>query len=108
MLGPITLSDYDADRRCWKLRDKSVLGVRVATFYRVMHMRERSRKEGCMRKMRRLFSGWGELSRTHRHSTWRCRLRMGLGQQWTSSGPHWSAGVYVSASTRMRMTDNGA
>ena len=54
MLGPITLSDYDADRR-WKLRDKC---LRVATFYRVMHMRERSRKAACMRRMRRLFSGW--------------------------------------------------
>ena len=40
-LGPITLSDYDADRR-WKLRDKC---LRVATYYRVMHMRERSSLE---------------------------------------------------------------
>ena len=47
VLGPITLSDYDADRR-WKLRDKC---LRVATFYRVMHMRERSRKAACMRRI---------------------------------------------------------
>ena len=34
VLGPIMLSDYDADKR-WKLRDKC---LRVATYYRVMHI----------------------------------------------------------------------
>ena len=100
MLGPITLSDYDADRR-WKLRDKC---LRVATFYRVMHMRERSRKAAYMRRLRRLFSGWAAsfLAVAHAHSTWRCRLRMGRGCR--AAADRTERRGRVSASTRMWMT----
>ena len=72
----------------WKLlRDKC---LRVPTFYRVMHMRERSRKAACMRRLRRLFSGTmgGELSCTH-------TARGDAGCAWGagSGGPHWTAGA---------------
>ena len=102
MLGPITLSDYDADRRCWKLRDKSVLGVRVATFYRVMHMlnmRELSRREGRMREMRRLFSEWAASFLTHtRH------VVMQAAHEARAAVDRTGRREYVSARTRMRMT----
>ena len=61
-VGTITLSDYDADRRSGSCENKC---LRVATFYRVMHMRERSRRAGRMREMRRLFSGWAASFLTH-------------------------------------------
>ena len=101
MLGPITLSDYDADRR-WKLRDKC---LRVATFYRMMHMptcvsaRGRTRRVACVRCVG--FSQGGRRAFSHTHSTWRCRLHMGLGQQWTALV---GRGTLVYPHARMRMT----
>ena len=87
-----SLSDYDADRR-WKLRDKC---LRVATFYRVMHMRERSRKEGCMRRMRRLFSGWAASFLAH---TQHVAMQVAHGARAAADRKG-----RVSASTRIRMT----
>ena len=95
MLGPITLSDYDADRR-WKLRDKC---LRVATFYRVRNMRERSRKAACMLRLRRLFSGWAASFLTHtRHAAMQAAHGARVAADRTGRQGR------VSASTRMRMT----
>ena len=93
-------SEYDADRR-WKLRDKC---LRVATYYRVMHMRERSRRTACMHRLRKLFAGWAASFLVHvRHAAARAvheeraattrAGRQGLVSAVTRMRPHWSAGV---------------
>ena len=103
VLGPITLSDYDADRR-WKLRDKC---LRVATFYRVMHMRERSRKAACMRTV-----DCAVFFRSGQRASLRTGARTATHGDAGSARPHgaraaadqWSRQGRVSAGTRMRMT----
>ena len=94
-LGPITLSEYGADRR-WKLRDKC---LRVATYYRVMHMRERSRRTACMHRLRKLFAGWAASFLVHtRHAAARV-----VHEERTAVARAGRRGL-VSAVTRMRMT----
>jgi hypothetical protein len=92
--GPLTQQACRAEQR-WKLRDKC---LRVATYYRVMHLRHTARRREHMQTMQRKFAAWA-LSFI-RHIKHQERL---TAHNVMASRERTSRQDLVSASTRMQM-----
>ena len=93
-VGPPALATYRAEQR-WKLRDKC---LRVATYYRVMHLRAHALRAASLARMQRRFAAWAPSFVEH------CRLRKRReGHDVHSARERVSRQGLVSASTRMQL-----
>ena len=93
--GPQTNEEYQTEMR-WKLRDKC---LRVATFYRVMHLRARALRIATRKRLRLRFTVWSNSFIEYTRHTARQSAH-----DTTASHARASRQGQVSAQTRMHMT----
>ena len=92
--GPVTLATYQAVSR-WQLRDKC---LRVATYYRVMHMHTRAIRAARLRRLRARFSAWAPTFVMHTHEIARREVHDSR-----TAADRQTRGEQVSSRTRMRL-----